>query len=84
MAAKKPGATAGLFYADTLAFIPDAAKPGLASGLRKAETGVHESLLVRHRCRRQLGDVGLLYVVEATAKGDGRGDDRKSNDGAHD
>jgi hypothetical protein len=46
--------------------------------------GFRKGLLVRHGGRRQLGDVSLLVMMEATAKGEGRGDDGKCNDGAHD
>jgi hypothetical protein len=42
-----------------------------------------EDLFVRNGCRRQFRDVSLLAVMETPAKGDGRGDDRKSKDGAH-
>ena len=34
--------------------------------------------------RRKVCDVGLLGVMEAAAQRQGRGDDGKSNDGAHD
>lgn len=43
-----------------------------------------EDLFIGDRRRRKLGDVGLLIVMETTAKGEGRGDDRNGNDGAHD
>lgn len=49
-----------------------------------ARTNSLEGLLIGDGCLRQLGDIGLLAVMETTAKGDGCGDDRKGNDGAHD
>ena len=40
-------------------------------------------LFVRHGCRRKLRDNGLLVQMEAPAKGECRGNDRKCDDGAH-
>src|SRR5680860_1220456 len=65
-----------------LVFQSDLDEPSTLSGDGRTGRGL-EGLFVRDGCLRQLGDIGLLAVMETTAKGDGRGDDRESKDDAH-
>jgi hypothetical protein len=82
---KKPGGEAGLFYADTLVFHPCTNKSRARSGARSLwQPGRLGGLLVGDIRHRNVGDVSLLPVMEAPAKGKDGGDNRKGNNGAHD